>query len=96
MDDLISRSALLEQMHNHYEVRNPKQNATMDECCMMVIHAPAVDAVEVIRCKDCKHAGKHEAIFFPGHIPCGLRMQPTIVKPDDFCSYGERRAIHDE
>lgn len=46
--DLISRSALLEQMHNHYEVRNPKQNATMDECCMMVIHAPAVDAVEVV------------------------------------------------
>lgn len=49
-DDLISRSALLEQMHNHYEVRNPKQNATMDECCMMVIHAPAVDAV-VLPCK---------------------------------------------
>ena len=53
MNDLISRSALMEQMHNHYEVRNPKQNATMDECCMMVIHAPAVDAVEVIHCKDC-------------------------------------------
>lgn len=43
-NDLISRSALLEQMHNHYEVRNQKQNATMDECCMMVIRAPAVDA----------------------------------------------------
>ena len=48
-NDLISRSALLEQMHNHYEVRNPKQNATMDECCMMVIHAPAVDAETVFQ-----------------------------------------------
>lgn len=57
-NDLISRSALLEQMHNHYEVRNPKQNATMDECCMMVIHAPAVDAETV-----CEQLGLVEQAF---------------------------------
>ena len=46
---LIDANALMEQMLNHYQVRNPAQNATMDECCMMVFHAPTVDAVEVVR-----------------------------------------------
>lgn len=90
MDDLISRSALLA------EIKRIGGQPFSDWDTMGVLalaeRIPAVDAVEVVRCKDCKHAGKHEAIFFPGHIPCGLRMQPTIVKPDDFCSYGERRA----
>ncbi len=41
-----------------------------------------VDAVPVVRCKDCKWAG--------GDFVCyrGVMVQH---KPEDFCSYGERR-----
>lgn len=43
MKDLIictdSVDKLLEEMANHYEVNNPAQNATMDECRMMVLRA---------------------------------------------------------
>ena len=43
---------------------------------------PTADAVEVVRCKDCKHKDR-----MPG--------QPNIVcwqmHDDDFCSYGERK-----
>lgn len=91
LGNLISRSALLEQMHNHYEVRNPKQNATMDECCMMVIHAPAVDAVAVVRCKDCKHSYKGSPHGLMCECPVG-GQNTSLLGGDDFCSNGERRA----
>ena len=49
---------------------------------------PTVDAVEVVRCKDCRHFAT------PQGVPCcdnffGLGFpRPS---GDDFCSYGERR-----
>lgn len=45
---------------------------------------PGVDAVEVVRCKDCKqfYATKH----------CYMcHWWNMVVRDDDFCSYGERR-----
>lgn len=50
--------------------------------------APTVDAVEVVRCKDCKH--------FSGHGACHCHAAdengtPIFVREEDFCSYGERR-----
>jgi hypothetical protein len=44
----------------------------------------AVDAVEVVRCKDCKYYLRDD--MFGGGYCHGER-----VKQDDFCSYGERR-----
>lgn len=48
---------------------------------------PIVDAVEVVRCKDCKH-------FIPKVNGCELREHRSpapFVMEDDFCSNGERR-----
>lgn len=42
---------------------------------------PAVDAEVVVRCKDCKH------LFGTLCTVCGLLPR----KPEDFCSYGERK-----
>ena len=42
---------------------------------------PTIDAVEVVRCKDCGHY--HENL-------CPMWCY-TETKPDNFCSYGERR-----
>lgn len=44
-------------------------------------NAPTVDAVPVVRCKDCKHE------FGGSCILCGFQKR----KPEDFCSYGERK-----
>ena len=49
---------------------------------------PTVDAVEVVRCKDCKHFDEEKALRCGG-IWCGY--WGTDPDPDDFCSYGERR-----
>lgn len=42
---------------------------------------PAADVVPVVRCKDCKH------LFYTMCAACGFLPH----KPNDFCSYGERR-----
>lgn len=48
--------------------------------------APTVDAVEVVRCNDCKHYKPDEYEF-----GCGCDGGLPYVKADDFCSCGERR-----
>lgn len=49
--------------------------------------APTIDAVEVVRCKGCKHWRPDDDI---GHCenPDGL---DNYALPNDFCSYGERK-----
>ena len=53
----------------------------------IIKNAPTVDAVEVVRCMDCKHCD-------PENYHCDHHMgtaAPLRRKPDDFCSYGERK-----
>lgn len=53
--------------------------------------APTVDAVEVVRCKDCKHNEDcMNRIQFWGRNPV-LELNTTEYHPLSFCSYGERR-----
>lgn len=54
---------------------------------------PTVDAVEVVRCKDCKHWQLiHEHIpHMECQIFCGAYEHGYPTNADDFCSYGERR-----
>ena len=50
----------------------------------IIRNAPTVDAVPVVRCRDCK-------FYFPDSTnPCVLSIGLTMVDEDDFCSYGER------
>lgn len=46
---------------------------------------PTADVVEVVRCKDCKHL-----MFSDMYGECS-QAHMGIVRPDDFCSYGERK-----
>lgn len=56
----------------------------------MLDYMDTVDAVPVVRCKDCAHydMGACLKIYSDGNV-CSAAWQPR--KPDDFCSYGERR-----
>ena len=48
---------------------------------------PTIDAVPVVRCLECKHCD-------PENYHCDHPMgtaAPLRRKPDDFCSYGERK-----
>lgn len=50
----------------------------------LLLHAPTVDAVEVVRCKDCKNAKQ-------SNIGVYCSFHEIVFSEDDFCSYGERR-----
>lgn len=49
----------------------------------IISEAPTIDAVEVVRCKDCKFQGDED--------DCPLLSLSAYTEPDDFCSYGEKR-----
>lgn len=52
--------------------------------------APTVDAVEVVRCRDCKNAWIHPC----GYVYChrdGRNAYEMTFNLDSFCSYGERK-----
>ena len=51
--------------------------------------APTVNAVPVVRCRECKHRGTDDCIF---HIKGEPADEELLLKLDnDFCSYGERK-----
>ena len=55
----------------------------------VVRNAPAVDAVEVVRCKDCNFC-----VFNSSNETFKCRSMNGMyrtVGPDNFCSYGERK-----
>lgn len=62
-------------------------------------NVPSVDAVEVVRCKDCKEGEP----MLNGCVVCtrrayksrGLMFWGTQMLPDDYCSYGKRK-VHDD
>lgn len=94
-DRLISANALKELIANHiYPVADAFNNRDYGMFWTGGIEkaiddAPAVDAVEVVRCKECKHYGTSI-----GGVECQGYCKKTefITKKDnDFCSWGERK-----
>lgn len=53
-----------------------------------IIDCQTIDAVPVVRCKDCKrYVENREAVV----TYCHRGLNDIYVKPNDFCSYGERK-----
>lgn len=64
------------------------------EVCNHIKNAPTVDAVEVIRCKDCKYyiprikVPTDSGVFT---VKICSRISIGITNPEWYCSYGERK-----
>lgn len=52
----------------------------------MIDHMDTVDAVPVVRCKDCKYL-VNATVNDNGFLICDINDME--IAPDDFCSYGE-------
>lgn len=92
MNDLISRSALLDDIEEtvRFSVRSGVPSAEMRGANKVVSRievAPAVDAVPVVRCKDCYYFRMYHCKHPQWEYPQGFPM----VSEYDFCAYGERR-----
>lgn len=58
--------------------------------CGWIDDAPTVDAVPVVRCRDCLYWQKSS--LFRGHTVCRYVLDCSVVRrEDDFCSRGERK-----
>ena len=59
------------------------------ECALIVEDAPTVDAVEVVRCHECKKWDQ-ETWFCEEHSTFRHNgLEWDMFNPNDFCSYGE-------
>lgn len=83
-DDLVNKIVFYTKIPIPYKER--VEDAIQD--------MPTVDAVEVVRCKDCIHCADD-------YVDTGFGAMPTFtcdifegygvgIKPDHYCSYGER------
>lgn len=63
------------------------------EIAMEIDDAPIIDAVEVVRCKDCKYYSRTKTNK-KGYLICPASGME--IRPEDFCSYGERKETNDD
>ena len=91
---LIDREALLSSEKMDAELcATCGEHHTAEDVIMMIKTAPTVDAVPVVRCRECKHRGTDDCIF---HIKGEPADEELLLKLDnDFCSYGERKGCAD-
>lgn len=98
---LIDADALMDVIRQH-EYRLATKQGSIDYGMFTlgiqqaVDEQPTVDAVPVVRCKDCKYY-KESRVLAPNKF-CFRLNHPTEPRKigynfgdDDFCSYGERR-----
>lgn len=94
-DEHIGRAALLKRIEasplvkNYLMLRGSQTliNGILD----LIKRQPADDVSEVIKCKDCKNWGGVTFGNVCSRWSAPLAGMKNCTKPDDFCSYGERK-----
>ena len=99
-NQLIDAEKFYQDLHNAGGCDAPKGSwadgwdKAIDEVIRLLNNQPTVDAVDVVRCKDCKSWQQYNAC--DGTKPHRCMNHDAIfykrTAPDDFCSYGERRS----
>lgn len=88
MADLIDRAALGIGRANPHMFDKPEYAGGWNSAVEIIQNAPAVDAVEVVRCKDCRWRDSMACPLHLSELTSGGRWLPL---DEDFCSYGERK-----
>jgi len=100
MADLIDREALLKELATHFNKVDGKTlyHPSMSLAMHDVRNAPAVDAVEVVRCKDCEHGIKDDDGLYQCILGAEYDEETGMYfgfnawyTEDFFCAHGERR-----
>lgn len=100
MSDYINRNRLKQVILTALQSWN---TSLMELVMLKIDQIPAADVEPVVPCKGCKHAERYKrtdgtAGYYCGHPQNTFvygerwdRVFKPVKKPDDFCSYGERR-----
>ena len=93
MSRLIDADALFAEFENV----DWYNNADRDEIAeRLVLQAPIIDAVSVVRCAECMFSKvyQNDSSGVMGRF-CEAFTQVRMVTDDDFCSYGEKETDHE-
>ena len=87
---LIDADRLSEAIYDNVPAPYEDASWAKENCLAEIEAAQTVDAVEVVRCRECVHyeMGVCLKIYDNG---AASRYAWQERKPDDFCSYGERK-----
>ena len=86
---LIDANRAMEIVRNQ-GIAHPNAYHLTNYAMLILREAPTADAVEVVRCKDCKHAWIHPC----GYVYCHRDRRNAYEMTfnfDGFCSYGEQK-----
>lgn len=91
MDELITRQGAIEAIARDIPfitfTEDPKRTAQR-----IIGTVPSADAVEVVRCKNCKFSDVYQSDSRGATaMYCRAFTFHRMVAEDDYCSYGERR-----
>ena len=86
---LIDADRLSEAIYDNVPAPYEDASWAKENCLAEIEATQTVDAVLVVRCRECKHRGTDDCIF---HIKGEPADEELLLKLDnDFCSYGERK-----
>ena len=87
---LIDADRLSEAIYDNVPAPYEDASWAKENCLAEIEAAQTVDAVPVVRCRECKH---YATADFDGNIlfGCTLHSEMVDITPDSFCSYGERK-----
>ena len=87
MARLIDADRALEIVRNR-GIAHPNAYHLTNYATLILREAPTVDAVDVVRCRECKYRFKNN-----GHSKAGCPIIDAHIwmDDDDFCSHGERK-----
>ena len=73
-------------------IAHPNAYHLTNYATLILREAPTADAVEVVRCKDCKHyRPQKKSAHWENRANYCNRIVTIKTRPYDFCSYGERK-----
>ena len=97
---LIDACALQKAIRTDYfehftQYHDTDQDSLIDMVCDDIEESPTVDAVEVVRCRECVHwkpiGSKAGNSFSDMEYIGGCEFTKYCRRASDFCSYGERK-----
>ena len=100
MAEYIEREAVMQKFADHVKRSNNSDFTpvpTWNQAVQIVEDFPAADVRPVVLCRDCKHNMANIPDIRDGMNinenwnACQLTELYDSVKPDDFCSHGEKR-----
>ena len=96
-DDLISRAAALNAIDCwHIDFNSMDGAKVQTDCWRTIKELPAVNAVPVILCRNCKYGEPETNGFGEDMVMCQNKQNPIgyedwLMPPEFYCADGERR-----